>query len=119
MNIFVESHQQLLHKMLQHKVNFILVGGYADDLKYISKMDFTKYLGFHFWEEPERVDCITFVSGVSFPEAFKAKVITNIEGLDIPAIQYHHLIQTKITSNRLKDKADIEELQKINRHKKQ
>lgn len=29
MNIFVDSHQQLLKSLLQHKVNFLLVGGYA------------------------------------------------------------------------------------------
>jgi hypothetical protein len=29
MNIFVENHQLLLKSMLQHDVNFLLVGGYA------------------------------------------------------------------------------------------
>lgn len=156
MNIFVENHQLLLKSMLQHDVNFLLVGGYAviyhgykrttgdmnlwiepdnnnklklikvleefrfdkDDIKHISQLDFTKHLAFNFWEEPERVDCITFVSNVSFKEAYHSKVICDIEGLQVPIIQYNHLIQSKITSDRLKDKADIEELQKINKFKK-
>jgi hypothetical protein len=156
MNIFIESHQQLLKTLLQHKVNFLLVGGYAvvyygykrttgdmdlwlepsndnklrllealkkfdfnaDDMEHVAQLDFTKHLAFHFWEEPERVDCITYVSNVLFNEAFAQKVLADIEGLVVPVIQYQHLIQSKITSNRLKDKADVEELQKINRHKK-
>ena len=156
MNIFIESHQHLLKCLLQHEVNFLLVGGYAvvyhgykrttgdmdlwlepnndnkvrlikalktfdfnvDDIEHIAQLDFTKHLAFHFWEEPERVDCITFVSNVLFSEAFAEKVIADIEGLQVPVIQYRHLIQSKITSDRLKDKADVEELQKINRHKK-
>lgn len=156
MNIFTESHQQLLKVMLQCDVSFLLVGGYAvvyhgykrttgdmdlwleptnenklrllkvldkyefnsDDIHYISQLDFTKHLAFHFWEDPERVDCITYISNVEFKEAFEAKVIADVEGMAVPVIQYHHLIQSKITSERLKDKADVEELQKINRKKR-
>lgn len=155
MNIFIESHQQLLKCLLNHKVNFILVGGYAvvyygykrttgdmdlwiepnnknklqllkalktfefneDDINHISSMDFTKHVAFHFWEEPERVDCITYISNVNFEEAFKAKIIAEIEDFKVPIIQYKHLIQSKITSDRLKDRADVEELQKINQAK--
>ena len=155
MNIFVESHQNLLKSLLNHKVNFLLVGGYAvifhgykrttgdmdlwiepnndnkerllialkefdfniEDIEHISQLDFTKHLAFHFWEEPERVDCITYVSNVNFEEAFASKVIADIEEIQIPVIQYQHLIQSKISSERLKDRADVEELQKVNRDK--
>ena len=155
MNIFVESHQNFLKSLLNHKVNFLLVGGYAvifhgykrttgdmdlwiepnnenkerllialkefdfniEDIEHISQLDFTKHLAFHFWEEPERVDCITYVSNVNFEEAFASKVLADIEGIKIPIIQYQHLIQSKISSERLKDRADVEELQKINRNK--
>jgi hypothetical protein len=40
-----------------------------------------------------------------------------LEGITVPVIHYRHLILSKITSERLKDKADVEELQKINQHK--
>ena len=43
--------------------------------------------------------------------------MADIEDITIPVIQYKHLILSKMSSERLKDKADIEELQKINRHK--
>jgi predicted nucleotidyltransferase len=157
MNIFVESHQKLLKSLLNHKVNFLLVGGYAvifhgykrttgdmdlwiepnnenkerllialkefdfniEDIEHISQLDFTKHLAFHFWEEPGRVDCITYVSNVNFEEAFASKVLADIEGIKIPIIQYQHLIQSKISSERLKDRADVEELQKVNRNKEE
>ena len=45
------------------------------------------------------------------------KVMAEIEDISIPVIQYKHLILSKMSSERLKDKADIEELQKINKHK--
>jgi hypothetical protein len=156
MNIFIENHQLLLTCLIQHRVNFLLVGGYAviyygykrttgymdlwlepsnenkvrllealktfefneDDMKHIAALDFTKHIAFHFWEEPERVDCITYISHVLFKEAFTDKIIADIDGIAVPIIQYRHLIESKITSDRLKDRADVEELQKINRHKK-
>ena len=156
MNVFVENHQLLLKNLIQHKVHFLLVGGYAviyhgykrttgdldlwiepnnlnkeklikalnefefnaSDIAHISNLDFTKHLAFHFWEEPERVDCITFISNVSFEKAYESKIEADFEGMSVPIIHYNHLIESKITSNRLKDKADIEELQKINLNKK-
>jgi len=35
----------------------------------------------------------------------------------VPIIQYKHLILSKLSTDRLKDKADVEELQKVNRYK--
>lgn len=155
MNIFIENHQLLLKSLLNHEVNFLLVGGYAviyygykrttgdmdlwiepsnenklklikvlkefefdnNGIEHINQLDFTKHLAFHFWEEPERVDCLTKITGVNFKEAFEQKVIADIEGINIPVIQYKHLILSKLSSGRLKDKADVDELQKVNRHK--
>lgn len=88
-----------------------------EGIEYIKKLDFTKHLAFHFWQEPERVDCLTKISGVDFNEAYEQKVMAEIEDISIPVIQYKHLILSKMSSERLKDKADIEELQKINKHK--
>jgi hypothetical protein len=88
-----------------------------EGIEYIKNLDFTKHLAFHFWQEPERVDCLTKISGVDFNEAYEQKVMAEIEDISIPVIQYKHLILSKMSSERLKDKADIEELQKINKHK--
>ena len=94
------------------------LGFYNEGIKHIENLDFTKHTAFHFWKEPERIDCLTHISGVSFEEADAQKVITEIEGLSVPFIHYNHLILSKITTDRLKDKADIEELQKIQKLKK-
>lgn len=90
---------------------------YEDDIKYIGTLDFTKHLAFNFWEEPERVDCLTYISNVAFNEAYQQKVVADIEGMMVPVIHYNHLVLSKISSDRLKDKADIEELQKIKNKK--
>ncbi len=156
MNIFNNNHQKLLERLINHKVIFLLVGGYAviyhgykrttgdmdlwfepnnenkarlinvlkefefdkDGIEHIEQLDFRKHLAFHFWEEPERVDCLTHISNVTFKEAYAQKIVSDIEGVLIPIIHYNHLIQSKISSNRLKDKADVEELQKVNKFKK-
>jgi predicted nucleotidyltransferase len=89
------------------------LGFNEEGLKSIAGFNFEKPIAFHFWQEPARVDCLTHISGVSFEEAYKQKVVTDVEGLLVPFINYNHLILSKITTNRLKDKADIEELQKI------
>ena len=90
---------------------------YEEDLEYISSLDFKKHLAFNFWEEPERVDCLTYISNVSFHDANTLKIIADIEGVLVPVIHYKHLVLSKISSDRLKDKSDIEELQKINNKK--
>ena len=88
-----------------------------EGIEYIKNLDFTKHLAFHFFFFFERVDCLTKISGVDFNEAYEQKVMAEIEDISIPVIQYKHLILSKMSSERLKDKADIEELQKINKHK--
>lgn len=90
-----------------------------EGIEHVEQLDFTKHLAFHFWEEPERVDCLTYISNVTFKDAYDQKIVSDIEGILIPIIHYNHLIQSKISSNRLKDKADVEELQKINKFKKE
>ena len=63
------------------------------------------------------IDGLTKISGVQFDEAWQQHVKLPLQNMQIPVIHYHHLIINKMCSNRLKDKADVEELQKINQHK--
>ena len=56
---------------------------------------------------------MTRISGVNFEEAWDKKIIAELDGLKIPFIHLHHLILSKISNNRTKDKLDVEELQKI------
>lgn len=89
----------------------------SEGINHIKNLDFTKHIAFHFWEMPERVDFLTKISGVTYEDADKLKEIADFEGLKIPVIHYNHLISCKIATNRPKDLADIDRLQKINRLK--
>ena len=60
---------------------------------------------------------MTFVSGVTFDDAWEQKIIANVDGLNIPFIHFNHLILTKISTGRPKDSIDIEQLQKIHSKK--
>jgi len=122
MNIFLDEHQQLLHKLLEHRVRFMLIGGYAvihyGYSRTTGDMDFTNPLPVFFvGENSRRVDFIIKISNLDFAEAFAEVNYFEMDGKNVPVIHYNHLILSKLTSERLKDKADIEELQKINRHR--
>lgn len=86
-----------------------------ESIRQLSILDFNKHHVFHIWEEPEKADFLTYISGVNFEEANQQKIIAAVDGLSIPFLHLNHLILSKMTTGRLQDKADIEELQKINR----
>lgn len=87
-------------------------------LKKLNELDFEKAQVFRDGEEPFRIDFLTKVSGVKFEEAWKEKQSIEIDGLNINFLHIKHLIATKITTGRPKDKIDIDELQKIQKYKK-
>ena len=83
-------------------------------------MDFTNPVPvFYFGKEPRRIDFITMISNVKFEEAMQRVNYSALENEKVPVIHYNDLILSKLTSNRLKDKADIEELEKINKYRKE
>lgn len=59
---------------------------------------------------PRRIDLMTDISGVSFEDAWRARVVHRVEALDIPFIGKDELISNKRAAGRTKDLADIEEL---------
>lgn len=83
----------------------------------LKRLDFTRPVVFVDGVEPYKIDFMTHVSGVKFEEAWSEKVISELDGIPIPFIQLNHLIISKITTGRSKDKNDIEELQRINSKK--
>ena len=151
MNLFIDSHQELLKLLLKGKVNFIVIGGYsvifhgykrttgdvdiwiqpdnqnrdrlmkvletmefnAKDLLAISEQDFSRHLVFSIGEAPEKVDFITHISSVKYEDADAEKIIADVDGLKIPFLHLNHLVLSKFNTGRAKDKADIEELQKL------
>jgi hypothetical protein len=84
-----------------------------DKLQKLSDIDFTLPTVFVDGKEPYKIDFMTRISGVNFEEAWDKKIIAELDGLKIPFIHLHHLILSKISNNRTKDKLDVEELQKI------
>jgi len=84
----------------------------------ISEYDFTDYLAFSIWEKPERADFITKINLVQYDEADKQKIIADCEGIKVPFLHINHLVLSKINTGRLKDAADVEYLQKLQKLKK-
>ncbi|MCB0487847.1 MAG: nucleotidyltransferase [Cyclobacteriaceae bacterium] len=151
MNFLIEPHKEILVKLTQRQVQFILIGGYAvnfhgynrttgdmdiwlnpndenkrhfldyliadgfDQLSIdqIRQLDFTKHAAFHIGEKPLQVEFLTRISGLTFEEAFDKKDILPLNDINIPFLHIDHLIISKLTSSRPKDKLDVEELQRI------
>lgn len=69
--------------------------------------------------EPDRVDILQGIAGVTFDEAWKDRVETLLDK-DTPAhvISLEHLIQNKLASGRYQDLADVEKLREVSALKK-
>ena len=63
--------------------------------------------------EPNRIDFLTMLKGVSNTEIFKHIQRVDFEGTKLNIISRMDLLQSKKASERLKDRADAEELEKI------
>jgi hypothetical protein len=59
---------------------------------------------------PNRIDLLTFLSGVEFQEAWDTRVQGEIAGLRVPFISKELLKKNKTASGRSQDKADLEHL---------
>ncbi|HCG76856.1 MAG: hypothetical protein COZ37_00770 [bacterium (Candidatus Ratteibacteria) CG_4_10_14_3_um_filter_41_18] len=59
---------------------------------------------------PRRIDVITYIDGVRFRDAYKAKTNVEIENLKIPFLSKQDLIKNKKSTGREKDKLDIKYL---------
>lgn len=106
----------------ENKIKFVKamerIDIHPEDLEHISAMDFTNVVVFHFGNPPERLDFLTKMVGIDFDKAYERKVFLSIKNYQIPILHLDDLIVNKILSNRAKDKADVEELQKINQLRK-
>jgi len=84
-------------------------------LQQVRHSDFTQTLAFHFGNPPDRIDFLTKLAGISFEDAILNVEKLRSEGLSIPVLHLNDLIINKMLTNRTKDKADVEELQKIHK----
>lgn len=60
---------------------------------------------------PLRLGILTSISGVDFDECFQSREVADIDGLSVPMIRLTDLLKNKRAARRLKDLADVEELQ--------
>jgi len=63
--------------------------------------------------EPQRIDMMTAISGVTFEEAYAQAMLRTIDGIDLPVLSIDHLIRNKLASARKKDLADVEALESL------
>ena len=59
---------------------------------------------------PRRIDILTKIDGVSFPDAYARRLTIQLEGINVPVISREDLIANKRASGRTQDLADIERL---------
>lgn len=115
MDIWLQPDNENRNKLLNALKDF---GVEESDLEKLEKTDFTVPQVFYIGAKPRRIDFLTKVSGISFSEAISQVNYFGLQDKQVPVIHYHHLILTKITTGRAKDKADIEELERINKYRK-
>ncbi|TCZ68863.1 nucleotidyltransferase [Flaviaesturariibacter aridisoli] len=77
----------------------------------LKEADFTKsgnviQLGY----PPLRIDLLTSIDGVSFPEAYQNRKMVAIDGLQVAFISYQDLLRNKAASGRPRDMDDIDQL---------
>ena len=82
---------------------FSSVGIIADDLQTPNNVI---QLGY----PPLRVDLLTGIDGVKWSEAYNAREVMMIDGVEVPFIAKSHLVDNKRASGRPRDIADLESL---------
>jgi hypothetical protein len=63
-------------------------------------------------QEPNRIDLMTSISGISFDEAWQTRVRGELDGIRVDFIGREALLRNKEASGRGKDRIDVEELRK-------
>ncbi len=67
--------------------------------------------------EPSKIEVLTHVDGLIFDVSIKNCKWFNLEKFKVPYIDFDDLIKNKTASGRLKDLADIEQLNRLNKNK--
>lgn len=68
---------------------------------------------YRFGIAPLKIEVLTKISGVSFDEALRGSMTFDLEGHAIPYIGKAALVANKKSAGRLKDLADVEELERL------
>ena len=78
----------------------------------VSPADFhTPGVVFQIGLEPNRIDILTAIDGVEFDEAWRSRVVHEIDGLPVPLLGREELIRNKRAAGRPQDLADVAALE--------
>ncbi len=61
---------------------------------------------------PNRIDLLTFLTGLDFEECFERRFLTKYEGTPVNVIALNDLLQNKQLTGRRKDAIDVEEFER-------
>lgn len=99
------------------KAIFQALAQYGAPLAHVSVSDFVgkpeQY--FQIGIEPDRIDILQDIPGVSFDEAWRDATVGSVEGLPVRFISREHLIANKLAAGRPRDLGDVDELRKFAR----
>ena len=91
---------------------FRALASYGAPLTGISPADFAEPGAiYQIGVAPNRIDILTDVSGVDFASAWLRKSTVHIEGLEVPVIGREDFLANKRATGRMKDLADIEDVE--------
>lgn len=105
MDIWVAVHPENAQKIVDTLKDF---GFDNTDLKpelFLQKQKIIR-MGF----PPMRLEITTSISGVEFDECFQARIVDNLDGVEVNLIDLENLKKNKKASGRSKDLADLEKL---------
>lgn len=60
--------------------------------------------------EPQRIDILTVATGLSFEQAYQARMTIEIGGVPVPFVSVDDLRTNKMATGRLRDRADVADL---------
>jgi hypothetical protein len=90
------------------------VGFSAEELKQLLSLDFSKSFLFSIGEKPDCIEIFNTITGVKYEDAERNRIIFEFsEALAVNFIDWRELVLNKMMTGRDRDKADVEELQKI------
>jgi len=116
MDVFVNPTQANHVKLRKVHADF---GMHMGEMELVDDfMDTKKYDVFTFGISPVQIDLMTACKGIIFEEAFSNSIKFSLDNnIKVSVVDYRELMITKKAAGRLRDKADIEELEKVKKKK--
>ena len=104
-DLFIERSPENAERLIQVIEQFGFTGLHLSAEDFL-KEDQVVQLGI----SPNRIDILTFLSGVTFQDAWPSREHSEIDGLLVPFISKEMLKRNKAASGRMQDLADLEHL---------